>query len=96
MLSVLYKIGDFGAFGVWLVSTLEAVSGGSIVISLVMTTLGVAHLVLVKIYIPYKKNLREAEAHLLDMQAQRLVNKKYEMEIEDEFNEITKDYEEDK
>ena len=95
MLSVLYKLGDFGAFGVWVVSlvnTVEGNSGGFI--TLVMGLLGAAHLLLVRLYIPYKKNLRDAESHKLDIQAQRLVNKKYEMEIEDEFNEITRQHEE--
>lgn len=96
MLNVLYKIGDFGAFSVWLLSLLNVFEGGSVFISVTMGFLGVVHLVLVRIYIPYKKNLRDAESHKLDMEEKKLVNKKHKLEIEDEMNEITIQYEEDK
>jgi len=100
MKSFVFRILDFSAVGVWLASTVKAISGdeftGFTFISGLMTLAGVIHIVIVRIYLPMKKDRREAESHILDMEEQKLINKKHELEIDDEINEITVYYEKDK
>ena len=100
MKSFVFRILDFSAVGVWLASTVKAINGeeftGFTFISALMTLAGVVHIVIVRIYLPMKKDRREAESHILDMEEQKLINKKHELDIDDEINEITVYYEKDK
>lgn len=100
MRSFVFRVLDVSAVGVWLASTVKAISGeeftGFTFISGLMTLAGIIHIVIVRIYLPIKKDKRESESHRLDLEAQRLVNKKHELDIEDEMNEITVFYEKDK
>lgn len=98
MKSFVFRILDFSAVGVWVTSTVKAISGdeftGFTFISGLMTLAGVMHIVIVRIYLPMKKDRREAESHILDMEEQKLINKKHEIDIDDEINEITVYYDE--
>ncbi len=100
MRSFVFRVLDVSAVGVWLTSTVKAISGeeftGFTFISGLMTLAGVIHIVIVRIYIPMKKDRREAESHILDMEEQKLINRKHELDIDDEMNEITVFYEKDK
>jgi hypothetical protein len=100
MRSFVFRVLDVGAVGVWLASTVKAISGetftGFTFISGLMTLAGLIQIIVVRTYLPMKRDRREAESHILDMEEQRLVNRKHEMDIEDEMNEITVFYEKDK
>ena len=100
MRSFVFRVLDVSAVGVWLTSTVKAISGeeftGFTFISGLMTLAGVIHIVIVRIYIPMKKDRREAESHILDMEEQKLINRKHELDIDDDMNEITVFYEKDK
>ena len=98
MKSFVFRILDFSAVGVWVTSTVKALSGqeftGFTFVSVVMTIAGVIQIVVVRTYLPILKDRREAESHILDMEEQKLINKKHEIDIDDEINEITVYYDE--
>ncbi len=98
MKSFVFRILDFSAVGVWLASTVKAIGGedftGFTFISGLMTLAGIIHIVVVRTYLPFLKDRREAESHILDMEEQKLINRKHELDIDDEMNEITVYYDE--
>lgn len=98
MKSFVFRILDFSAVGVWLASTVKAINGedftGFTFVSGLMTLAGVIHIVIVRIYLPILKDRRDAELHKETLRSQKLINKKQELDIEDEMNEITVYYDE--
>ena len=98
MKSIVFRVLDVSAVGVWIASTAKAISGedftGFTFISGLMTLAGIIHIAIVRIYIPIKKDKRESELHKENLRSQILLNKKHELDIEDEMNEITVYYDE--
>ena len=98
MKSIVFRVLDVSAVGVWIASTAKAISGedftGFTFISGLMTLAGIIHIAIVRIYIPIKKDKRESELHKENLKSQILLNRKHELDIEDEINEITVYYDE--
>ena len=90
MKTLVYRVLDVSAVGVWLTSTVKAISGeeftGFTFISGLMTLAGIIHIAIVRIYLPIKKDKRDSESHRLDIEEQKLINRKHELEIDDDIN----------
>lgn len=100
MRAFIFRALDLSAVGVWFASTVKAINGedftGFTFISGLMTLVGILHILIVRIYLPILKDRRDAEIHKENLKSQKLSNKKQELDIEDELNEITVFYEKDK